>query len=387
MAAAAARPYLVAPRAAPRAAPVPEVLAVLGDDAAAVVAHLLAQALGAELRCGLVSTLGCGFPGALGGGPVNADCGGDLGDTLADLGRQGARAVVVELGPDRPWSADLARLRPTRVVLAAPPGAARILGPIREWPGVEWLPNAPHIVTVGETARSEDGQSLWIRAARVEPLTAGLRVEIESSMGSGILTVPLLGEDQGRQLLAVLAVQLSRGLPMQRALRELSRVRGVPGRMEMFGGNGAPLVVVDHARQPDALEEALTDLRRHAARRVITVVGCDGDRDRAHRPLMGAVAQRLSDALILTDDNPRGEDGTAIIADILGGLTHLDGVRVERQRGLAIRRAIALAGTGDAVLVAGKGHEHIQDMGELKVHFSDRAQVVEALREWREGHH
>ena len=102
---------------------------------------------------------------------------------------------------------------------------------------------------------------------------------------------------------------------------------------------------------------------------------------------MGAVAQRLSDALILTDDNPRGEDGAAIIADILGGLTHPDGVRVERQRGLAIRRAIALAGTGDAVLVAGKGHEHIQDMGELKVHFSDRAQVVEALREWREGHH
>ena len=102
---------------------------------------------------------------------------------------------------------------------------------------------------------------------------------------------------------------------------------------------------------------------------------------------MGAIAERLSDALILTDDNPGGDDGDAIIADILGGLARPDNVRVERQRGLAIRLAIALAGTGDAVLVAGKGHETTQDLGELKVHFSDRAQVVEALREWREGHH
>jgi UDP-N-acetylmuramoyl-L-alanyl-D-glutamate--2,6-diaminopimelate ligase len=146
-------------------------------------------------------------------------------------------------------------------------------------------------------------------------------------------------------------------------------------------------VVVDNAHTPDALEKALTNLRLHRGRRVIAVVGCRGDRDRGERPLLGAVAERLSDALILTDDNPGGANGDAIIADILGGLSHPDAVRVERQRGLAIRLAIALAGTGDAVLVAGKGHETTQDLGELKVHFSDRAQVVEALREWREGHH
>ena len=288
-------------------------------------------------------------------------------------------------------------------MLAGPRDGAGDLDPIWEWPGLEWLvvgsgepldrqalerlPTAPRIATVGDTAGSNGGQTLWVRAAHTGQTMDGLRVEVESSMGSGILAAPLFGEAQGRQLLAVLAVLLSRGLPMQRALRELCRVRGVPGRMEMFGGNGAPLVVVDHARQPDALEEALTDLRRHGARRVITVVGCDGDRDRGQRPRMGAVALRLSDALILTDNNPRGEDGAAIIADILGGLPQPDSVRIERQRGLAIRRAIALAGMGDAVLVAGKGHENTQDMGELKVHFSDRAQVVEALREWREGHH
>jgi UDP-N-acetylmuramoyl-L-alanyl-D-glutamate--2,6-diaminopimelate ligase len=147
------------------------------------------------------------------------------------------------------------------------------------------------------------------------------------------------------------------------------------------------LVVVDSAHTPDALEKALTNLRAHGARRVIAVFGCGGDRDQGKRPLMGAIAERLCDALILTDDNPRGESGEQIVADILGGVSEPDLVRVERQRGLAIRLAIALAGVDDAVLVAGKGHETIQDMGELKVHFSDRAQVVEALREWREGHH
>jgi UDP-N-acetylmuramoyl-L-alanyl-D-glutamate--2,6-diaminopimelate ligase len=383
----------------PRHESPPEVFAVIGKDTAVGVAHLLAQALGCELRCGLVSPLGCGFPGAL-TAPAQED---DLGETLATLHRQGARAAVVQPGSHRTWLADALAIGPTHGVLTGPHAPGDTLDSMLESPGLEWLVvsgNDPidraalrrlgsrvRIATVGGPRPAPDDQWLWVRAARIEQLASGLRVEIESNLGGGTLAVPLLGAAQGSQLPWVLAVMLSRGLPLQRALRELHRVRGVPGRMEMFGGNGAPLVVVDHAHQPDALEEALTDLRRHGVRRVITVVGCDGDRDRGQRPRMGAVALRLSDALILTDNNPRGEDGAAIIADILGGLPQPDSVRIERQRGLAIRRAIALAGMGDAVLVAGKGHENTQDMGELKVHFSDRAQVVEALREWREGHH
>jgi UDP-N-acetylmuramoyl-L-alanyl-D-glutamate--2,6-diaminopimelate ligase len=156
--------------------------------------------------------------------------------------------------------------------------------------------------------------------------------------------------------------------------------------MESFGGDGAPLVVVDDGRTPDALEKALTDLRLHRGRRVIAVLGCQGDRDRGERPQIGAIAERLSDALILTDDNPRRERGEAIVADILGGMSCPARVRVERRRGIAIRRAIAIAGPADAVLVAGRGRETVQDLDGLEVHFSDRAQVVEALREWRGGH-
>jgi UDP-N-acetylmuramoyl-L-alanyl-D-glutamate--2,6-diaminopimelate ligase len=115
------------------------------------------------------------------------------------------------------------------------------------------------------------------------------------------------------------------------------------------------------------------------------VFGCAGERDRSSRPLMGAAAEAGSDLVIVTDDNPRGEDGDAIIAEILSGMTHPHRVRIERQRGLAIRIALTLAGTGDSVLIAGKGHETIQDLGDIKVHFSDRAQVVQALWEWTGG--
>jgi UDP-N-acetylmuramoyl-L-alanyl-D-glutamate--2,6-diaminopimelate ligase len=100
---------------------------------------------------------------------------------------------------------------------------------------------------------------------------------------------------------------------------------------------------------------------------------------------MGAVAEAGSDLVILTDDNPRREDGDAIVAEILAGMSRPETAQVERSRGLAIRRALALAGTDDTVLVAGKGHETTQDFGELKVRFSDRAQVVQALREWTGG--
>jgi UDP-N-acetylmuramoyl-L-alanyl-D-glutamate--2,6-diaminopimelate ligase len=151
--------------------------------------------------------------------------------------------------------------------------------------------------------------------------------------------------------------------------------------MERFGGDGQPLVVVDYAHTPDALEQALLNLREHARGRIHCVVGCGGARDRGKRPLMGAIAERLADRVILTDDNPRSEDGDGIIDDIRAGMERPEAVCVERQRALAIRVAIATAAEQDLVLIAGKGHETTQDMGDLKIHFSDRAQVLQVLQE------
>jgi len=393
-----------------------EVFGVTGTNGKTSVTHLLAQALQAELSCGIVGTLGNGFPGDLRPATHRTPDAVSLQATLAELLALGAGAVAMEVSSPDLGQSRAAAVRFSHAVFTnlsrerldlhgdtQAPGAAerRLL----DAPGLRWAvvnlddPDHTQILAglradvrvaaygLGCNTALPARCDLWVRAAQVEPRPLGLHLRIESSVGAGELDAALIGRFNASNLLAVITVMLSRGLPLERALRELTQVRGAPGRMELFGGNGAPLVVVDCARTPDALEKALTSLRLHQGRRVITVVGCGGDRDRGKRPLVGSVAERLSDALILTDDNPRTEDGDAIIAAILSGVSHPEKVRVERQRGLAIRLAIALAGTGDSVLVAGKGHETTQDMGELKVHFSDRAQVVEALREWREGHH
>ncbi len=131
--------------------------------------------------------------------------------------------------------------------------------------------------------------------------------------------------------------------------------------MSRLGGDaGMPLVVVDYAHTPDALEQAIDTLRAHCAGRLICVFGCGGERDAGKRPQMGAIAERLADLAIVTDDNPRGEDGDAIVAQILAGMP-ADSARVERDRAAAIALAIGLAGPGDVVLIAGKGHETYQE--------------------------
>jgi UDP-N-acetylmuramoyl-L-alanyl-D-glutamate--2,6-diaminopimelate ligase len=391
------------------------VFGVAGRDGKTTATHLLAQTLAPELRCGVLSTLGSGFPGEPTASHGARDAAA-LHAALAGLRRQGATAIAVEVSSPAMDGCQAQGVRFSHAVLTHlrreglnPRGDVAAYGDVERQlfrtQGLSWavlnLDDPLHGQVLGDLApgaqvagyslqadvRPPSRCDLWVRAAALHARPAGLEIRVETSRGEGTLRAPLLGTFNGANLLAVLAVLMSRGTALEEALPALAQVRAVPGRMEPFGGDGAPLVVVDSARTPDALEKALTSLRLHGCRSVISVVGCGGDRDRGKRPLMGAIAERLSDALILTDDNPRTESGDAIVAQILEGVSRPDAIRVVRQRGLAIRRAIAIAGRGDAVLVAGKGHETTQDLGDLKVHFSDRAQVVEALREWREGHH
>jgi UDP-N-acetylmuramoyl-L-alanyl-D-glutamate--2,6-diaminopimelate ligase len=142
-------------------------------------------------------------------------------------------------------------------------------------------------------------------------------------------------------------------------------------------------VVIDYAHTPDALEKALQALHSHCEGELWVVFGCGGDRDRGKRPLMGAVAEKLADRILLTDDNPRSESGDQIIAEILRGITRPAQVLVERSRAAAIRRAIHAARSDDLVLVAGKGHEDYQLVGTQRLAFSDQEQVLDALSSWR----
>ena len=171
-------------------------------------------------------------------------------------------------------------------------------------------------------------------------------------------------------------------MPWNQVMHQLEIMRPVTGRMHCLGGEpGQPLVVVDYAHTPDALKQALQALRSHLHGRLVCVFGCGGDRDRGKRPMMAQVAESLSDRVVLTTDNPRGEDPFAIFADMMKGLDEPGQALVVEDRGEAIRRAVRESGPGDIVLVAGKGHEAWQEAGGAKVPFSDENTVRDVLEE------
>jgi UDP-N-acetylmuramoyl-L-alanyl-D-glutamate--2,6-diaminopimelate ligase len=181
--------------------------------------------------------------------------------------------------------------------------------------------------------------------------------------------------------LAALAVARALGISDDAAARGIAEVRGVPGRVEAVEAGQAFLVMVDYAHTPDGVENMLRTARPLAAERLIVVLGCGGDRDRAKRPLMGRAATSLADLTVITSDNPRGEDPLAIIAEIEPGAKQGGGAyAVEPDRRAAIRLAISQAGAGDVVVIAGKGHETSQELADRTIDFDDRVVAAEEIR-------
>lgn len=207
----------------------------------------------------------------------------------------------------------------------------------------------------------------------------GLSIKVSGPWGKGEIKSKLLGRFNASNLLAVLAVMLLKGMELPAALSRLSKLNTVPGRVERFGGGTQqPLVVVDYAHTPDALQQVLLTLREHCQAQLWCVFGCGGDRDRGKRAEMGAIAAEFADQVLVTDDNPRHEDADVIVADILAGID-VDHVVVMRDRAAAIQHAVQSAAADDVVLVAGKGHEDYQQVGDQRLPFSDAEQVQQAL--------
>ena len=207
----------------------------------------------------------------------------------------------------------------------------------------------------------------------------GLRFTAATPQGRADIEAPLVGEFNVSNLLAVLGTLLASGVPLDQAAAVLCRLTSAPGRMQPLGGEGQPLAVIDYAHTPDALDKALAALRdtaRARGGRLVCVFGCGGNRDPGKRPLMGGVAARRADSVILTSDNPRDEDPQAILADIARGAP---GARVIGDRAEAIRAALAEADARDVVLVAGKGHETYQEIGGRRQPFSDADCAAAAL--------
>jgi UDP-N-acetylmuramoyl-L-alanyl-D-glutamate--2,6-diaminopimelate ligase len=218
-----------------------------------------------------------------------------------------------------------------------------------------------------------------IQAQRVQLDGRGIGFDLVVDGRAYPVRSPLLGRFNVDNLLVVAASLLALGESVPQVAVLLGQLQPVAGRMNRLGGDGhKPLVVIDYAHTPDALEQALASLRAHAGQRLLCVFGCGGDRDRGKRPMMAAIAEAGADLVIVTDDNPRSEDGDAIVADIVAGFGDRAKVAVERDRARAIARAIALAGPQDVVLVAGKGHEPYQEINGVRHDFDD-TRVAAAL--------
>ncbi len=228
------------------------------------------------------------------------------------------------------------------------------------------------VLTVGR-----NGAFLTLK--RVEHERARQRAEVQAEGRTFEIDLPLAGDFQISNALVAAGLAIATGVPAGKALAALEHLRGASGRLELVGttGEGAP-VYVDYAHKPEALENVLTAVRPFTTGRVVVVFGCGGDRDPGKRPIMGEIATRLSDLVIVTDDNPRSEDPAAIRAAIMAAAP---GARETGDRRRAIGEAIALLDAGDTLIVAGKGHEEGQTIGGVTHPFSDHAEVRAALAE------
>jgi len=213
----------------------------------------------------------------------------------------------------------------------------------------------------------------------------GIEFDVRWRADGQRVSIPLYGDFNVENVLCVLAVMLALGHSLAAATQKLAQLKPVAGRMERFGGNEQPLVFVDYAHTPDALNKVLGSVRKHCQQALWVVFGCGGNRDTGKRALMGACAEQWADYVIVTDDNPRFENSSDIVKDILSGCSRdainrvSTSIEVIQNREQAIRSAISRAAVGDCIVIAGKGHEDYQEINGTTIPFSDSACVLAAL--------
>jgi UDP-N-acetylmuramoyl-L-alanyl-D-glutamate--2,6-diaminopimelate ligase len=222
---------------------------------------------------------------------------------------------------------------------------------------------------------------VWVRAENIDSGFSGLRFTVFSGDRHFQVESPLVGHINVSNILLACAAALTLGLNEEQIRKGLSQLRSVPGRFERVEEGQPFMVVVDYAHTDDALRNVISVARAMKPKRVITLFGCGGDRDRSKRPLMGMAAAELSDFVVLTSDNPRSEDPLAIMNDAMVGLRRFDTPhKIEPDRERAIRAAIETAGPGDVVILAGKGHETYQVLRDGPIPFDDREVARRVLR-------
>ena len=378
-----------------------DLVGVTGTNGKTSVSQLLAQALDLlGQRCGLIGTLGVGFHDNLQSGRHTTPDPLAVQAQLARLKQAGAKAVAMEVSSH---GLDQGRVEALDFDVAVFTNLSRdhldyhgdmqrygeAKARLFAWPGL-----CTRVINVddlfGRELAAREAPSRLISYSQIDPRAtlyctdaqfseAGVRARLVTAQGDGLLVSPLLGRFNLSNLLAVVGALLGLRYPLDEILQVLPQLQGPVGRMQRLGGGIQPLVVVDYAHTPDALEKVLEALRPHTRGRLLCLFGCGGDRDRGKRPLMAAAVEGLTDGVWVTDDNPRSEAPEQIVADIRGGFREPARVHFVAGRGAAIAEVIAAAAPDDVILLAGKGHEDYQEIAGVRHPFSDIEQATRAL--------
>jgi UDP-N-acetylmuramoyl-L-alanyl-D-glutamate--2,6-diaminopimelate ligase len=384
------------------------VVGVTGTNGKTSVSQLLAQAL--DLlgeRCGIVGTLGSGFHDQLTQGRHTTPDAIGVQAMLAGLQQAGARAVALEVSSHGLEQDRVAALAFEVAVFTnlsrdhldyhgSMQAYAAAKAKLFAWPGLRCrvlnLDDA-----LGRQLAAQPQPSRLISYSLEDPSASlycpdaqfaddGIRATLLTAQGEGYVRSPLLGRFNLSNLLAVIGALLGMDYPLDEILQQLPSLQGPAGRMQRLGGHGQPLVVVDYAHTPDALEKVLSALRPHTQGRLLCLFGCGGERDRGKRALMAQVVERLADGVRVTDDNPRGESPEQIFADIRAGFKTPQLISFVHGRGQAIAELIAGAEAADVLVLAGKGHEDYQEINGERRPFSDLDVASQALAAWELAH-
>ncbi|QSX73566.1 UDP-N-acetylmuramoyl-L-alanyl-D-glutamate--2,6-diaminopimelate ligase [Lysobacter arenosi] len=390
-----------------RATAAMDVVGVTGTNGKTSTVQLLTQAWHLSgISSGSVGTLGAGLYGEVVPTGFTTPLVLQTHELLAQMRDQGAHAIAMEASSHAldqgrvdgvhfdvavftnltrdhlDYHGDMATYGAAKARLFAWPGLSAAVINLDDEFGRELIATLPQGVrAIGLSSRGAQDATLQAQSLRFD--NAGIGFDLVHEGEAHPVSSPLLGRFNVDNLLAVAGTLLALGEQPARIAQLLSQLQPIHGRMNRLGGDGElPLVVIDYAHTPDALEQALTSLRAHVQARLLCVFGCGGDRDRGKRPQMAQIAERHADVVIVTDDNPRFENGDVIVDDIMTGFANPAQVSVQRDRAAAIARAVGMAGADDIVLVAGKGHEPYQDIQGVQYPFDD-TQVARAALEAR----
>lgn len=386
------------------------VIGVTGTNGKTTIAHLLAESLSMEgTDAGLIGTLGYGQVGHLIPGRHTTPEAVALHELLADLRDRRIKRVVMEVSSHALEQYRIAGVKFDLAIftnltrdhldyhgsmeayaaakrrLFFEYGIKRAVINMDDLFGrklIEELPADVQIIAYtldAEKYHKHRGGKQIVWGEIIDDPSGRISMQLKTPWGTGRLNTRLVGRFNALNILASLSALCQLDVPFEDVVSRLSRCSHIPGRMETFEMQNNAQVIVDYAHTPDALEQVLTTLREMCRGRLICVFGCGGDRDQGKRPLMGAVAEKYADRIIITNDNPRQEDPHQIIKDILGGIKNHHNVTIEVDRTNAISSAIRGSGNNDVVLIAGKGHENYQEIKGARRPFSDQAVVRSAL--------